>query len=83
MDKNHDNGFKGRDYSIHVFGARVYFHYRRIKTFSATQEMRDDVHIQIIGGGLYLDLCAPSEILATFCQTWDDENVHKLMDLSY
>ncbi|NPR35432.1 glutamate decarboxylase, partial [Escherichia coli] len=30
---------------------------------------------------LYLDGNARQN-LATFCQTWDDENVHKLMDLS-
>ena len=44
-------------------------------------EMRDDVAFQIINDELYLDGNARQN-LATFCQTWDDENVHKLMDLS-
>ncbi|NUL97598.1 glutamate decarboxylase [Escherichia coli] len=43
--------------------------------------MRDDVAFQIINDELYLDGNARQN-LATFCQTWDDENVHKLMDLS-
>lgn len=43
--------------------------------------MRDDVAFQIINDELYLDGNARQN-LATFCQTWDDDNVHKLMDLS-
>lgn len=45
------------------------------------KEMRDDIAYQIIHDELYLDGNARQN-LATFCQTWDDENVHKLMDLS-
>lgn len=44
-------------------------------------EMRADVAFQIINDELYLDGNARQN-LATFCQTWDDEYVHKLMDIS-
>lgn len=44
-------------------------------------EMKGDIAYQIIHDELYLDGNARQN-LATFCQTWDDENVHKLMDLS-
>lgn len=44
-------------------------------------EMREDIAYQIITDELFLDGNARQN-LATFCQTWDDENVHKLMDLS-
>lgn len=44
-------------------------------------EMREDVAYQIISDELYLDGNARQN-LATFCQTWDDEYVHKLMDQS-
>ncbi len=44
-------------------------------------EMRQDIAYQIITDELYLDGNARQN-LATFCQTWDDDNVHKLMDLS-
>jgi len=46
--------------------------------FPAT-EMRDDIAYQLISDELFLDGNARQN-LATFCQTWDDENVHKLMD---
>ncbi|WP_145523059.1 glutamate decarboxylase [Yersinia rohdei] len=45
------------------------------------EEMREDIAFQIISDELFLDGNARQN-LATFCQTWDDENVHKLMDLS-
>lgn len=45
------------------------------------EEMREDVAFQIISDELFLDGNARQN-LATFCQTWEDENVHKLMDLS-
>lgn len=44
-------------------------------------EMRADIAFQIINDELYLDGNARQN-LATFCQTWDDEYVHKLMDIS-
>lgn len=45
------------------------------------EEMREDIAFQIISDELFLDGNARQN-LATFCQTWDDDNVHKLMDLS-
>src|SRR5271170_7829775 len=50
------------------------------KTFPIS-EMRADIAYQMITDELFLDGNARQN-LATFCQTWDDENVHKLMDLS-
>lgn len=44
-------------------------------------EMRADVAYQLIHDELYLDGNARQN-LATFCQTWDDDNVRKLMDES-
>ncbi|WP_227430197.1 glutamate decarboxylase [Psychrobacter sp. I-STPA6b] len=45
------------------------------------EETRDDVVYQMIEDELFLDGNARQN-LATFCQTWNDDNVHKLMDLS-
>src|SRR5271170_1179030 len=50
------------------------------KTFPAA-EMRADIAYQMISDELFLDGNARQN-LATFCQTWDDEYVHKLMDQS-
>lgn len=50
------------------------------KTFPNDQ-MRADVAYQLISDELFLDGNARQN-LATFCQTWDDPNVHKLMDQS-
>lgn len=44
-------------------------------------EMRADVAYQLIHDELFLDGNARQN-LATFCQTWDDDNVRKLMDES-
>jgi glutamate decarboxylase len=44
-------------------------------------EMRADVAYQMIHDELFLDGNARQN-LATFCQTWDDEYVHRLMDES-
>ena len=44
-------------------------------------EMRADVAYQMISDELFLDGNARQN-LATFCQTWDDPYVHKLMDQS-
>lgn len=44
-------------------------------------EIRDDIAFQIINDELLLDGNARQN-LATFCQTWDDEYVHRLMDIS-
>ncbi|HIH7518870.1 TPA: pyridoxal-dependent decarboxylase, partial [Escherichia coli] len=62
------------------FGAKSISTIAESKRF-LLHEMRDDVAFQIINDELYLDGNARQN-LATFCQTWDDENVHKLMDLS-
>ncbi len=45
------------------------------------KEMREDIAFQIINDELFLDGNARQN-LATFCQTWNDEYVHKLMDIS-
>ena len=45
------------------------------------QEMRCEVAVQAITDELMLDGNA-SQNLATFCQTWEEPEVHKLMDLS-
>ncbi|TLI71196.1 glutamate decarboxylase, partial [Escherichia sp. E2586] len=62
------------------FGAKAISTIAESKRFPL-HEMRDDVAFQIINDELFLDGNARQN-LATFCQTWDDENVHKLMDLS-
>ncbi|STM58227.1 glutamate decarboxylase beta [Escherichia coli] len=69
-----------RNYSIHVL-VRSLFPLSQNQNVFPLHEMRDDVAFQIINDELYLDGNARQN-LATFCQTWDDENVHKLMDLS-
>ena len=43
--------------------------------------MRADLADQMVRDELFLDGNARQN-LATFCQTWDDEYVHKLMDQS-
>ncbi|MEW9718385.1 pyridoxal-dependent decarboxylase [Escherichia coli] len=58
------------------FGAKAISTIAESKRFPL-HEMRDDVAFQIINDELYLDGNARQN-LATFCQTWDDENVHKL-----
>ncbi|MGP0110438.1 MAG: pyridoxal-dependent decarboxylase, partial [Acidimicrobiales bacterium] len=45
------------------------------------QEMRPDDAFQAISDELLLDGNARQN-LATFCQTWEEEEVHRLMDLS-
>src|SRR5277367_84769 len=50
------------------------------KTFPVS-EMRADIAYQMISDELFLDGNARQN-LATFCQTWDDDFVHKLMDQS-
>lgn len=62
------------------FGSEAMTHAAEDKVFPA-KEMRPDVAYQIISDELFLDGNARQN-LATFCQTWDDEYVHKLMDQS-
>ncbi len=57
------------------FGAKSISTIAESKRFPL-HEMRDDVAFQIINDELYLDGNARQN-LATFCQTWDDDNVHK------
>lgn len=45
------------------------------------EEMREDIAFQVINDELLLDGNARQN-LATFCQTWDDDYVHRLMDIS-
>lgn len=62
------------------FGTEVINHPASIKNFPDC-EMRDDIAYQMISDELFLDGNARQN-LATFCQTYNDEYVHKLMDLS-
>ena len=48
---------------------------------SPAGEMREDIAYQIVFDELLLDGNARQN-LATFCQTWDEPNVRKLMDVS-
>ena len=63
-----------------VFGSPAMQLAAETKHFPAS-EMRADVAYQIVNDELMLDGNARQN-LATFCQTWDDENVRKLMDAS-
>src|SRR5271170_4795510 len=63
-----------------VFGSSEIRGVAGARTFPQ-EEMRQDVAYQIVHDELFLDGNARQN-LATFCQTWDDENVHKLMDMS-
>jgi glutamate decarboxylase len=63
-----------------VFGSTYLQVAAGTKEFPAA-EMRPEAAYQIVHDELFLDGNARQN-LATFCQTWDDENVHKLMDLS-
>ena len=50
-------------------------------TLFPDQEERHDVAYQLVHDELFLDGNARQN-LATFCQTWENEELHKLMDLS-
>ena len=63
-----------------IFGSPAMQMAAGTKKFPAS-EMRADVAYQIVHDELLLDGNARQN-LATFCQTWEDENVHKLMDVS-
>lgn len=62
------------------FGSAAIRHMTERQHFPV-EEMREDIAFQVISDELLLDGNARQN-LATFCQTWDDGNVHKLMDLS-
>lgn len=63
-----------------VFGSAAVAAVAADKSFPAL-EMRPDAAYQIVSDELMADGMARLN-LATFCQTWDDGNVRKLMDLS-
>lgn len=63
-----------------IFGSRMIGEKAADKTFPHA-EMRSDVAFQLVSDELFADGMARLN-LATFCQTWDDEYVHKLMDIS-
>lgn len=63
-----------------IFGSPAIQSVAAAKTFPDA-EMRDDVAYQMVHDELFLDGNARQN-LATFCQTWDDDNVHRLMDMS-
>lgn len=62
------------------FGAQIASSHLNSAIFPKEQ-IRDDIAYQIIHDELFLDGNARQN-LATFCQTYNDEYVHKLMDLS-
>lgn len=77
-DKNNQN--IGSELLDSRFGSKA-IRYPAEANHFPLNEMREDVAFQIINDELFLDGNARQN-LATFCQTWDDDNVHKLMDLS-
>ncbi|HDU2649874.1 TPA: glutamate decarboxylase, partial [Yersinia enterocolitica] len=56
------------------FGSKAIRNISENKVFPK-EEMREDIAFQIISDELFLDGNARQN-LATFCQTWDDDNVH-------
>lgn len=63
-----------------IFGSNAIDHVAS-KTKLPQQEQAPNVIYQMIRDELYLDGNARQN-LATFCQTWEEDEVHKLMDLS-
>lgn len=63
-----------------LFGAEALQGIAETRHFPKNETMANAV-FQVIHDELFLDGNARQN-LATFCQTWDDEYVHKLMDLS-
>ena len=63
-----------------LFGSAALKEIAAKRNFPAHETVANSVY-QIIYDELFLDGNARQN-LATFCQTWDDELVHKLMDLS-
>ena len=63
-----------------VFGSSVLAHAAATKRFPAAEQSPREV-FQLVHDELYLDGNARQN-LATFCQTWEEDEVHKLMDLS-
>ena len=63
-----------------VFGSSTLAHTAAIKQFPEAEQSPQDV-FQLVHDELYLDGNSRQN-LATFCQTWEEDEVHKLMDLS-
>ena len=63
-----------------VFGSSALAHAAAIKLFPESEQAAREVY-QLVHDELYLDGNARQN-LATFCQTWEEDEVHKLMDLS-
>jgi glutamate decarboxylase len=63
-----------------LFGSRTLESAAPDRTFPLS-EMAPEAAFQLVSDELFLDGNARQN-LATFCQTWDDEYVHRLMDLS-
>ena len=63
-----------------VFGSSALAHAAATKLFPEAEQSAREVY-QLVHDELYLDGNARQN-LATFCQTWEEDEVHKLMDLS-
>lgn len=63
-----------------VFGSSTLAHAAAVKLFPEAEQSPREVY-QLVHDELYLDGNARQN-LATFCQTWEEDEVHKLMDLS-
>ncbi len=63
-----------------VFGSDTLAHVAASKRFPAAEQPPRAVY-QLVHDELYLDGNARQN-LATFCQTWEEDEVHRLMDLS-
>ena len=63
-----------------VFGSSALAHAAAIKLFPEAEQAPGEVY-QLVHDELYLDGNSRQN-LATFCQTWEEDEVHKLMDLS-
>ena len=71
--------YKPRD-ADPLFGSDALSRVAGAKNFP-DQEMNAAAAYQMVADELMLD-CNARQNLATFCQTWDDDYVHKLMDQS-
>ncbi|EFM55781.1 glutamate decarboxylase [Brucella inopinata] len=74
------SNYPARDLIASVFGTEALQEVAASRGFPE-KEMQANAVYQIIHDELFLDGNARQN-LATFCQTWDDDYVHKLMDLS-
>lgn len=77
---SHLQAMKKDNDTTSIFGAADVAHPLPVNTIPE-DSMRPEDAYQLIKNELLLDGNA-SQNLATFCQTWDDAQVHKIMDLS-